>query len=549
MPLFTEKYLIIDYGSTYIKGALYESGPGGVQLRRLESLPLVELEAEALPEAAAGLEAGQYEYNIVRYVQSFFPEESNYILNLPLDQIYVRDLNIPIVNQKQLDEVIPFEVEGLLPVSLDDTEVVGRAWASDEETSNVISFAAGRNTILQTVLPLKRPQAVIRMVSVDAVGLAAFIRTLPEEEYRDRVLGQIDIGGLYTIINVVQDGRLVYTRKLPIGGQHFTDVVAAEMKQDAITAEQTKLALELDLSPHTVERPESYFRMHRVTQAQLNRIIKKSRAIVDEIAAEMDRSVLSLPTEAPGEVYLSGGGALMGGVRETLQEKLGARVREYPLELSGSEPVTLWATAIGTANHYRLKQTEKFDFLESPFGNTLKGGQLSLNMFSTPILFAALAAIVFLASTVFDIVQDRRQIQQYDAMIAEESKAVIDPTGKISADVVRLVREQCLSRARNMQNEGDLRALDILRELTNNTPARSEMHFRLKRLQYTDKTVQVSAEVGSFNDVGRLSEALNTSRLVREVEVISQNSMRDKVDVRLSLQLNSGSGGGSARCQ
>ena len=49
MALFTEHYLAIDYGSTQIKGALYQSGPGGTRILRVESLPIVSISSMAHP--------------------------------------------------------------------------------------------------------------------------------------------------------------------------------------------------------------------------------------------------------------------------------------------------------------------------------------------------------------------------------------------------------------------------------------------------------------------------------------------------------------------
>ena len=121
MSILARKELVVDYGSTHIKGALVESSPlGGRRILRLETLPIVSLRTDGDNQAE------EYEYNLVRFVQSFFPEEESFLLNLPMDRVYVRDIRVPVVTAKQIDEVMPFEVEPLLPVSLENAEVIGQ---------------------------------------------------------------------------------------------------------------------------------------------------------------------------------------------------------------------------------------------------------------------------------------------------------------------------------------------------------------------------------------------------------------------------------------
>jgi general secretion pathway protein L len=246
LPLFNEQFLVIDYGTTRIKGVLCENGPGGRRVLRLESLPIVLLENADLGEeedSGALADLTEYEYNVTRFVQSFFPEESNYLLNLSLDRVYVRDLVIPIVNAKQINEVIPHEVENYLPVSLDEAEVIGKAWEIGDESSQVITFTAPNESLVQRVQPLLRGTTSVRMLSLDAVGLANFIQLLDPTEYQDRVVGQIDIGGSLTILNILKDGELVFSRQLPIGGRDLDYIIAEEYNVDVDMAETIKLGL------------------------------------------------------------------------------------------------------------------------------------------------------------------------------------------------------------------------------------------------------------------------------------------------------------------
>ncbi|MEQ9362931.1 MAG: pilus assembly protein PilM [Leptospirales bacterium] len=554
--LFSEKYLVIDYGSTHIKGALLQSGgPGGFKILRLESLPIVRLPQAVVagvvgapPDTAepAGGELDEYEYNLIRYVQSFFPEEQNFLLNLPVDRLYVRDVTVPTTNPKQMSEIIPFEVEALLPVALEDAEVIGQAWESREEDSSVITFTARHESLEAAVRPVLRADTSIRMLSVDAVGLAGLVRMLPLEQWRGQCVGQIDIGGRYTIFNVIRDGKLVFSRQLPYGGEDITDIIAEKLSLSSDEAERKKLELELNLGYDSkrAAKPDVFFRRNRVDAKTYEAIIAACRQDFDELNQEIERSVLALPCETPATFYVSGGAAQMGGVREFLEDSLERRVIHYPLGLSSGQDMNLWATAIGTAEHYRGKATERLDFLDSPFGATLRGGSFNLGIFSTPILFVSASVIIFLISLLMSIWQDRREIAKYDQQVVKIAEQIpgLGRKGNVE-EYVAAARRMCQERLLSTEGQGGARVLDILKTLSDLTPPPSELNFRFSSFQYDDKSVQVIAQFAgtnqaeSLNSAAQLEEKYKSSPLFSNVEVLRRNILPDKRSVRMTFKL------------
>ncbi|MCR9144563.1 MAG: pilus assembly protein PilM [bacterium] len=554
--LFSEKYLVIDYGSTHIKGALLQSGgPGGFKILRLESLPIVSLPqvaavaaGEGAPDPGDAPDGGldEYEYNLIRYVQSFFPEEQNFLLNLPVDRLFVRDVTVPTTNPKQMDEIIPFEVEGLLPVALEDAEVIGQAWETREEDSSVITFTARHESLEAVVRPLLRNDTSIRMLSVDAVGLAGLARMLPAEQWKGQSVGQIDVGGHYTIFNVVRDGKLVFSRQLPYGGQDITDIVAEKLGLSIEEAERKKLELELNLGYDSkrAAKPDVFFRRNRVDAKAYEAIIAACRRNFDELNEEIERSILALPCETPATFYVSGGAAQMGGVREFLEDALERRVIHYPLGLSSGQDMNLWATAIGTAEHYRAKAIDRLDFLDSPFGATLRGGSFNLGIFSTPILFVSASVIIFLISLLLSIWQDKQEISKYRRQVEQIAKQIPGlGTKRTVEEYVAAARRMCQERLLSTEGQGGARVLDILKTLSDLTPPASELNFRFSSFQYDEKSVQVIAQFAganqaeSLNSAAQLEEKYKTSPLFSNVEVLRRNILPDRRSVRMTFKL------------
>ncbi|MBI3395110.1 MAG: pilus assembly protein PilM, partial [Spirochaetia bacterium] len=468
---------------------------------RLESLPIVALKMEAPDESAPESEPiGEYEYNLIRFVQSFFPDEQNFILNLTLDRVYIRDIVVPVTNVKQINDVIPFEVENLVPVSLDEAEVLGQAWDVGEENSRVITFTARHENLLSAVQPLTRGTGSLKMVSLDSVGLASAVRLLDPLEYKDKTIGQIDIGGDHTILNVIRDGKLIYSRMIPLGGHTITRVVAETLETDLPTAESKKLALELDVNENSrrPEKPENFFKRNRIEKKDYAKIIKRTQEVYSDIAEEIVRSAISLPADAPESYFISGGGSLLSGTAEFLADKLESRVSEYPLHMSSGGNVAMWVTAIGTGEHYREKAANRIDFLSGPFGGTLRRSEFNFNIFATPVLFAAASVIILLVSFLISILLDRRQIKTYREQVMQLATKIPDlrpDTANPVADAERICRDR-LSAVQSQT--GGVRVLEILKDLTDRTPAKTDLSFQLKRFSFLGKEVQFDAEVDNY---------------------------------------------------
>ncbi len=553
MQLFTEKILVIDYGSANIKGALVEMSPTGRRILRLESLPAVHLRDEEGGSGEDRDQAGEYEYNLVRYVQSFFPEELNFVLVLPNSRVYVRDIAVPASNLKQIAEVIPYEVESVAPISLDEAEVIGQPWEIEEESAKVISFTATHENLEQAVQPLLRGNASIRMLTVDAAALAGFLQFLDPEGFAGLGVGQLDIGGSATIFNIVQNGKLCFTRQLPFGGADITRLIADKLNIDLIAAEERKLQLELDLlyDERRVDRPDAFFRRHRIDRRQYSSLVKAVSAAFQELAEEIRRSLLAAPGGEVRAIYLSGGGSLIHGLGPFLEDLLAVNVRGYPLELSDGANPALWATTLGAAEHYALKAPDRFDFLRGPYGAGLRGGKFNLMFFSTPILFLVGAAILFLIGLGAGIFKDTQLIRQYSKQVAVVGREIPGLTLRENAPVnqyVEAARKICQSRLQAVRGKsGAPRVVDFLKSITESMPDRSAIDFRVYGVQYDTKSAEITGEVADLGQRQALADAFKRSAMFSEVKVEGQQlpNRRWRVIVRLTFNRSEANASGT----
>ncbi|MBX7057397.1 MAG: pilus assembly protein PilM [Leptospirales bacterium] len=542
MQIFTEKALIIDYGSALIKGALVELSAGRRRVLRLESLPVVNIRRDSGQDNDDLSGVSEYEYNLVRYVQSFFPDELNFVMVIPNDRVYVRDISVPASNLKQIAEIIPHEVESIAPVSLEEAEVIGQPWEVGEENASVLSFMATHESLEQAVAPLLRGNASIRMLTIDAPALAGFLNFLGPEGTSGTGIAQLDIGGRISIFNIVQNGKLAFTRQIPFGGEEITRLVGERLQLDPAAAEERKMQLELDLQydERRADRTEAFYRRNRIDRKQYAALAKEIRAAFAELAEDVRRSVLAAPGGEVQAIYLSGGGSQLGGTASYLEDLLGVHVRQYPLELSNGEDPALWATALGAAEHYALKAPERFDFLRGAFGANLRGGKFNFSFFSTPAILSLGAIILFLAGFFLSIYKDTTLIRSYRQQIAELARGIPGmPSNGDPAAMRQAASKICMDRLQAVRGKsGGPRFVDFLKTLSELTPDRSAIDLRVNSVRYDGKTADIDVEVADLNQRQALAEALKRSSMFSDVKVEGQQQPNRRWRVIIKLSFN-----------
>ena len=551
MALFQNRYLIIDCGNRYIKGLLVQEGLGARKILRAEMLPAVSRADRPEAESEEDAARDDYEYNLVRFIQSFFPEETSYILTLPLSETYVRDIDIPVVHPVQALEILPNEVENKVPISLEDAEVIGEYWKSDEEASHFISYTAPLNSIEAAVDPLIRSGGNVRMLTVPTAALASAIQMLPEHLFLGKILGQADIGYQDTLINLLDSGAVCFTRSIPFGFQDLIQEIQEITGYELERAESLIKDLELDVSESkSGGYNEAVLAMYRLNKEDAKKIIRKTKDFYREVAAEIERTLISAPVPSPDAVYISGGGATLPGCDDFLETSLGIPVNPYPLQLE-TENIAPWVMALGMMEHFARKQKERIDFLSTPFGSTLRRGEIRLSAFSTPLYIASVGLVVLLIGFIVGIAMDRSRLAEYRAIADKEAQRIVPgyrPGAQVPVDAVRTVCNERLAMAQTRY--GGFRSLDILREISEKTPARAEVgELKVKVLHYRENQVDLGLELGISTQIAQVQQALRESKMFSAVtESRSDELPGQKVRVRFTINLANDGGTSGVSC-
>nr|MBL8456193.1 pilus assembly protein PilM [Zoogloeaceae bacterium] len=190
-----------------------------------------------------------------------------------------------------LDEVnLDFQVIGPSPASSDDVEVLIAASRKEKVEDRVaVAEAAGLKAVVVDVESFAS-EAAFELVS----------RQL-EDGGRDRIVALVDVGATGTSVTMLRNGRQLYNREQPLGGNQLTQDISRQYGMSFEEAETAKLSGEL---------PDDYER-------------DLQRPFLDSIALEISRALQFFFTSTQynevNDIVLAGGCSVMPGLADVVR--------------------------------------------------------------------------------------------------------------------------------------------------------------------------------------------------------------------------------------
>ncbi|MCW7472406.1 hypothetical protein CH354_08775 [Leptospira levettii] len=507
-----DQYLAIDYGSTFLKGVLFKKVLGKVVILRTESLPVVELDEN---------EGDPFEYNIIRFIQSFFPEENRFLINLGIHNLFVRDLTVPLVSEKAIQEVLPFEVENLVPYPMEELEVIGKTWRTGKDNSDVITFNVHHSELFRALKPFAKGDLTLSCLSLDSFVLSALITKNYPLLVAEKSILQLDLGGRYCILNVLHEGKLRHTRQIYIGGEEITAEFASILKVDLDEARLIKESLPVGFLFDSMDKSEEtkFLNQFHISAIQFKSLRKFILAKLDQVVHEVENSIFSLPEqERPTLILLSGGASLYPKLTGYLEEKLGIKTGRYEF-LGINDPS--FVTSVATGVHFESRN--RVNFLETGFAKKIHTNRFKLAAFKPHIILVSISLILLFGVFLIGIILDKRKIAANKQILIEKYKNGIG--GELGEDEDPLDAANKKLKAERKKTEiyrlflSQESVLDVLNEATEQFPSPEVLPFILDQFNFEEKEIQIYGRVNEFGEIGTIQSALEKSEKFTNIQI------------------------------
>ena len=256
----------------------------------------------------------------------------SYALALPRQLTSVLIHSLPIAQMKLIDEILPGELEDLLPFEIDDIfydyQIIG---TNEDELELLIAYAV-REDFEEFMGQCLAAQVDPKVLTLGGLYTESIIPQSPHNDLSHQVL--LDIGAQGAEWTFYLAGKIKYLQRCDVGGQKITQELAEVFKVDDEMAEIGKLSEAKWLSTEALNLIEEG------NQKQLaQRINEAIEEALQPLKAELIRSLAfaemnqKIPIE---KIYLTGGTSKLAGINNYLEQVLNMPVHylDYPQEMS-----------------------------------------------------------------------------------------------------------------------------------------------------------------------------------------------------------------------
>ncbi|MCB0393641.1 MAG: type IV pilus assembly protein PilM [Bdellovibrionales bacterium] len=307
MGLFQSKSIVgIDVGSTYIKLAELALSKKGAKLVRFSFIPTPPgaldrgevIDGVALANAIKDL-----------HKQSG-TKSKNVCVGIWGTAVIVKKITISGVEEKFVNEIIRDEAEQYIPFDLNDINLeywVLRNRPKSIESIDLLIIGAQKDYVFKYAEAVETAGLHCAIVDVSGFALANCFQ-MNYGELPGEVVGILNFGASVTNFVIVDNGDVVFSRDVPVGGQTFTSDIQKQMGISLEEAEALKM---------------SYGRGEAAPE-QVGQIIQSScDGVIEEITRSLDFYNTTAAESPIQKFFITGGGSLTPHLKENLEKAIG----------------------------------------------------------------------------------------------------------------------------------------------------------------------------------------------------------------------------------
>ena len=451
---------------------------------------------------------------------------------IPCHDLFVRTLSFPFTDSTKLAQVVPFEVENLIPMPLEDLAIgslvlppgqTPDGLPRERKGSEVLVTAAPKDKVAEHLRFLAQADVEPSAINVDAMALFSVTQFLRGENPGvPQDLAIIDVGASKTTLCLIHEGRPVVLRTILWGGNHLTHAVAARHACNFADAERLKRGM-------AVEQVDTW----------LEPLLKELRVTIQAYEGP-ERGRLT-------HCWVSGGGSKLRELGGFVANQLGL----YPVgprQGFGADSPRAFSIAFGLAIHPKIVKP-RWRFKPSPLGlaldlKTVTGDDATQSGTAERdrrLAVGAALIIGLLAIVDFSIhlmLQDHRVSRLKAAVQTQYEQAfgsTASPGDEIDQARYRIgMLEKTLAVIDGSQEKVLPSLSTFVKQLPPGTPV------KVRELTVEGGTILMEGETMSFDAVEKIKHTFSASSAFQDVSVTDTRvgSAPNQVVFRMSVTVN-----------
>ena len=478
----SRKILAIDIRKDAVAAVLLNTGLKSDVVQACTHLPIT-----APPDGGDGLSQ-----TLTLLLQQMNPTGANVVVSLPADKSLFRFVTVPFKEENKIRQILPFELEPTLPVSVENLKFDFEKSTSGD-SSEIMAVALDRAVFQGYMDQMSaisiRPQLVVPGV----VPLVSQIAGL--EARHDAPVLFLDVDMARTTVFALRSGRIEMARSLP------------GCLIDAASAETLALRIRQTLS-----------------------------AWSDKVNQEL----------MPAVVFASGPGLEKPGLEEMLAQALEIPIQTIDLPQwltrvevppqAGWQP-NLMNEALALAElEAEGKACVNFHRISSPLRNYWSAYK---HYVTGPAILLALVILLASSGVLLENHFLKKQVDALDAQLVQLFKSTFPNTQLKAAPLAQMksiLKEMKKSGSGSEQGGVRIRSVDVLLLISQSIP--DNLDVVLNRMTVGSDEVTISGETSDFNSVNDMKSRLEKNELFRQITIASANMDKSGHKVLFKLKID-----------
>lgn len=465
------------------------------------------------------------------------------IITAPSDKLSLREMNFPFSDISKISAAVPYEAEEKIPFNINSVTYDFQLLPSDDTEKGKILFAAINKPVLEEKVNLFNNYGFYPVFTgLESNGLYRcyeYFNTVNDES-----VIQIDAGYTKTIINIIKNNTISYTRVLPIGTGSLINQLAQELSISKNKALQIFESLEIDINKKD-DLKNSNYKDAGLSKARFKSLHENTRNLFLEICREIivtitsDNSRNDISTFS--RIIISGGGSNIKGISGFISDitSIPAVFMPFFNEYTDQNIKSSFSVCFGNVLVYMNHRDDSINLLKGELAP--EGSENNFEKYRLPVFFISAALIILIINFIITFFLVSKNSNYYENILRDRYKrffsaqtAPDDPLAESVKKLNSLKKE--LSVIKAVTGERDS-FMSLISAVVKNFPASEG--FDLKKMVYDGNSITLDGEIRSSSELEVFKNNLRKSELFESVssDIRDSNAARSIFTMTIKRKL------------
>ena len=465
------------------------------------------------------------------------------LTNLPMQNAVLRTMTFPFNDKEKIAEVITFEAEDSIPFQLEDTLMDFQMLKNNNpETGEVLLAAAQKETVLHHLLYFKN-------AGINPAGMGLESQSLFEcykyfNKIGNETVIQLDIGNAKTILNIIHNSELLFTRCIATGTGTIYNEISASSKLNYTDVIKIFEEFKFDLTSFENNLQKNFETSLGIKKTALKGIYNKSTEIIYSLLEEIILSKKAFLNDYPdmtfNRILISGGGSDITGIGSIISSGLELPVVSLPFldESVEAKIRNQFPVVFGTILSHLNEKHSAISFLQ---GELLpESRRLSIKQYYLAGAFVVLTLIVLLVNLTVTAYVKSESNEKYTEILNERFKKYFHARKSSEnpvADAMKILKDEKKEfETIDALIRSDEKIMNILNDILSLFP--KDEDFELKNLVINESILRLDAKTGSAVKLDEFKNKLTESMKFESVVLNTNLKKGNDVLFAMTIKLN-----------